>query len=174
MNKVAEHQSQIIDKSHYCAKRQKLLLAFLVNGFESLFKRNSAPRKHLRGKPCDDLSFRADCTFTEAYDEVLREELMRRPKHKASLDARWQATPKLSLDASLLYVSSWIDVNREFIFQQLTQPGFTTVNIAANYDIDDHFALYGRAANLLDEYYQRPNGFLAPSLGSYIGIKVRE
>ena len=125
-------------------------------------------------KPWDDLSFRADYTFTEAYDEVLRQELMRRPKHKASLDARWQAMPKLSLDASLLYVSSWIDVNREFIFQQLTQPGFTTVNIAANYDIDDHFTLTGRVANLLDKHYQDPNGFLAPSLGWYLGIKVKE
>jgi outer membrane cobalamin receptor len=93
---------------------------------------------------------------------------------KASLDARWQAVSKLSLDASLLYVSSWIDVNREFTFQQLTQPGFTTVNIAANYDIDDHFTLYGRVANLLDEHYQNPNGFLAPSLGWYLGIKVKE
>src|SRR5579864_6503540 len=36
------------------------------------------------------LSFRTDYTYTEATDDVLHEELLRRPKHKASLNADWR------------------------------------------------------------------------------------
>ncbi len=103
----------------------------------------------------------------------MHQELPRRPKHKVSLDAKWQATKALSFDADLLYVSSWIDDNRDYSIPRLTAPGFTTADIAANYDITDQFTVYGRVNNLFDEHYQDPTGFLRPSRGFYAGIKAK-
>ncbi|MGB8363015.1 MAG: TonB-dependent receptor plug domain-containing protein [Rhizomicrobium sp.] len=124
-------------------------------------------------QPIEAVMLRADYTFTEANDEIAHQELSRRPKHKVSLDAKWQATKALSFDADLLHVSSWIDDNRDDSIPRLTAPGFTTADIAANYDITDQFTVYGRVNNLFDEHYQDPTGFMRPSRGFYAGIKAK-
>jgi vitamin B12 transporter len=79
----------------------------------------------------------------------------------------------LSLNANVLSVSSWIDGNRDFSIPRLTAPGYTTVNLAASYDFTSNFAVYGRINNLLDRHYENPDGFLQPSIGAFLGIKVR-
>ncbi len=124
-------------------------------------------------QPTDDLTFHADYTFTEAYDAATHLELLRRPKHKFNLDARWQATSDLSFDLNVLHVSSWIDGNRSFSISRLQAPGYTTVNVAASYDLTDQFTLYGRVDNLFDADYQNPTGFLAPGRGFFAGIRAK-
>jgi vitamin B12 transporter len=124
-------------------------------------------------QPIEALTLRADYTFTEANDEILHEELLRRPKNKASVDAKWQATRELSFDASLVYVGPWFDVTRDQFATYARAPGYTTANIAASYDLTDQFTLYGRVDNLFDEHAQDPIGFLRPSRGFYAGIKAR-
>jgi vitamin B12 transporter len=128
-------------------------------------------------QPIDTVNLRADYTYTEATgtqpnNGIFNQELLRRPKNKLSVDARWQATHALSFDASVLYVSSWEDITRETDVD-LKQPGYTTANVAVNYDINDMFTVYGRVANLVDEHYQDPNGFLRPGRGFYAGIKAK-
>ena len=78
-------------------------------------------------QPLKSVTLRLDYTYTEATDEILHEELLRRPKHKASLNGNWQATQRLSFNATVLTVSSWIDGNRDFTIPRLTAPGYTTV-----------------------------------------------
>jgi vitamin B12 transporter len=125
-------------------------------------------------QPIDTLTLRADYTFTEANDEIAHQELLRRPKNKASLDAKWQATKDLSFDATLLYVGPWYDVTRDnpAAFNE-TAPGYTTTNIAASYDLTEQLTLTGRVDNLFDAHYQDPIGFLHPTRGFYAGIKAR-
>jgi vitamin B12 transporter len=69
-------------------------------------------------------------------------------------------------------VSSWEDINRE-TFADQKQSGYTTFNLAANYDVNDMFTVYGRISNLFDEHYQDPNGFLRPGRGFFAGIKAK-
>jgi vitamin B12 transporter len=124
-------------------------------------------------QPIQVLTFRADYTYTQATDEVLHQELVRRPKHKGSLNSDWRATSRLSLSATVLSVGSWIDGNRDFSNPRLTAPGYTTVNLAASYDLTSHVSLTGRINNLFDRHYENPAGFLQPSLGAFAGIKAR-
>ncbi len=121
----------------------------------------------------ESLTLRADYTYTEAYDANTHLELLRRPKHKVTLDANWQATTALSFDATLLSVSSWIDGNRDFSISRLRAPGYTTLNIAANYSLTDQYTLYGRVDNLTDEHYENPVGSLQPSIGFFAGVKAK-
>jgi vitamin B12 transporter len=125
-------------------------------------------------QPVETLILRADYTFTEANDEIAHQELLRRPKNKASLDAKWQATKDLSFDATLLYVGPWYDVTRDNpnVFEE-SAPGYATVNLAASYDLTEQLTLYGRVENLFDEHYQDPIGFLHPTRGFYAGIRAR-
>jgi vitamin B12 transporter len=124
-------------------------------------------------KPVETVSLRLDYTFTEAEDDILHQELLRRPRDKWTLDARWQATRRLSLDLDLLSVSSWIDGNRQFTIPRLTAPGYTTADIAASYDVTAQVTVYGRVANLADARYENPTGFLKPGRGVFAGVRAR-
>ena len=128
-------------------------------------------------RPIDTVDLRVDYTYTEATgtqpnNGIFNQQLLRRPKNKLSGDVKWQATNVLSFDVNVLYVGPWEDINRE-TFADLNQPGYTTVSVAVNYDINDMFTVYGRVTNLFDEQYQDPNGFLRPGRGFFIGLKAR-
>jgi vitamin B12 transporter len=124
-------------------------------------------------EPIDALTLRVDYTYTEAFDDILHEELLRRPKNKWNFDARWRATHRLSLDFNLLSVGPFIDGNRDFSIPRLTADGYTTADVAANYDIGKSLTVYGRVTNLADERYQDPVGYLRPGRGFYAGVKTR-
>jgi vitamin B12 transporter len=124
-------------------------------------------------QPTKTLTLRLDYTYLQATDEILQQELLRRPKHKGSLNAAWQATSRLSLNATVLSVSSWVDGNRDFSIARLNAPAYTVVNVAANYDLTSRWTLTARIANLLNRHYENPDGFDQPTLGAYAGIKTR-
>ena len=122
--------------------------------------------------PVRAVTLRADYTYTQAIDAGSDQELLRRPKHKATLNVTWQPTNALSLEANVLTVSSWIDGNRDFSIPRLSAPGYTVVSLAASFDIGRRFSVFGRLDNLLDRHYQNPVGFLQPSLGAFAGIRA--
>jgi vitamin B12 transporter len=123
-------------------------------------------------RPITGLSLRGDYTYTDAEDDDLHEELLRRPKDKASLNVAWQATRQLSVTAEALYVGPRIDGNRDFTISRLTAPGYSTVNLTADYQINQTLTLFGRITNLLDRRYEDPVGFLQPRIGVFAGAKA--
>ena len=123
-------------------------------------------------RPAKTLTLRLDYTFTEAVDQVLDEQLLRRPKHKVSLNANWHATARLSLNASVLSVGDWADGNRDFSIPRLRAPGYTTADVAANFDINSALSVFARISNLIDRRFQNPTGFQAPGFGAFAGLKV--
>jgi vitamin B12 transporter len=118
------------------------------------------------------LTLRLDYTFTEATDDVLHQELLRRPKNKGTLLAQWQATSAWLLSLDVLAVGTWVDGNRDFSVPRLDAPGYITVNVATSYEFNAHLALFARINNLLDRHYENPVGFLQPSIGAYAGIRL--
>ncbi len=123
-------------------------------------------------KVLDTLTLRADYTYTDAINAGTRLALLRRPRHKASLNADWQATEDLLLDASLLYVGPQIDGNRDFSVPRFKKSGTVTADFAASYRLTDTFSLFGRIENAFDNSYQSPDGFLRPGVGGFAGIKA--
>ena len=123
-------------------------------------------------KVLDTLTLRADYTYTDALDAGTKLALLRRPRHKADINADWQATGDLSFNATLLYVGPQIDGNRDFSIPRLKMPDYVTVDLAASYRLTEKWSLFGRIENLTDTAYQSPDGFLRPRIGAYGGIKV--
>jgi vitamin B12 transporter len=121
----------------------------------------------------ENLNVRLDYTYTQATDEILHEELVRRPKHKADLNAAWALTKRLNLNATLLGTGSWIDGNRDFTIQRLKAPGYVTANLAGSFDLTEHFAVYARVENLFNHHYEEPIGYLQPTIGAYAGVKAK-
>ena len=99
-------------------------------------------------------------------------DLLRRPRRKASLQATWKPVDKLSLSASVVRVSSWIDGSRDFSIPRLRAPGYMLVNIAGAYELVEGVTATARVDNLLNKQYQNPTGFRAPGLGAYAGLRV--
>ena len=123
--------------------------------------------------PLARLVLRADYTYTLATDDILHEELLRRPKVKSSLAGTWQASDALSLTASLVYVGPWLDDNRAFTnLEPLTAGGYATTNIAASYLLSRNLTLFARINNLFDRRYEDPLGFDRPGFGVFAGIKA--
>ena len=118
------------------------------------------------------VNLRADYTYTEARDDLTGLELLRRPMNKASLTALWKATDRLTVTGQVLYVGSWLDYNRPGT-AELMAPGYTLVNLAANYAVTDRISVFARINNLLNQQYEDPLGFLRPGFGIYGGITVQ-
>jgi vitamin B12 transporter len=124
-------------------------------------------------QPVSVLTLRVDYTYTGAEDDVLHQELLRRPKHRGTFLATWQATTAWQWSLDVLSVSNWVDVSRDGSMSGLEAPGYTTVNLATSYDLTPRFALFGRIDNLFDRHYENPIGFLQPSIGFYAGVRVK-
>ncbi len=123
-------------------------------------------------EPWAGLSFRGDYTYTMANDTVLHQQLLRRPKHKASLNAAWQADPATRLTATLLYIGARVDGNRDFSIPRLKAGGYPVVNLAGTYDFGNGVGAFARIDNALDRRIQDPTGFLRPGLSAFGGIKI--
>ena len=120
----------------------------------------------------DRWQIRGDHTYTVAKDARTDLELARRPKNKFSVQSVWQPLDPLTLSTTVVWVSSWIDVDRIGVRVRPETQGYTIVNVAANYVVNPYVTVFGRIDNLFNERYENPNGFLAPSLGVYGGVRV--
>ena len=134
--------------------------------------RTDGVESSLDWKALETLTVRASYTYTDALDAATHLALLRRPRHKASLGADWQATGDLSLNATLLYVGPQIDGNRDFSIPRLKMPDTVTLDLAASYRLTENWSVFGRIENATDTNYQSPDGFLRPGIGAYGGIKV--
>ncbi len=115
---------------------------------------------------------RADYTRTFTRNQATDLGLLRRPGNKVSLAAIWNPIDRFTLSTTVLYVSSWVDITRTGDIPRLNAPDYTTVNLAANYEVDKHLSVFARADNLFNRQYQNPIGFLSPGLGVFGGVRV--
>lgn len=118
----------------------------------------------------ESLRVRADYTYTEATDEDTHAELLRRPRNKASVSAGWTPYDPLLLTASVVYIGETADIDRA-TYANVTLPGFTLVNVAADYKLKEGVSLFGRIDNLFDKHYENPNGFEGTGIGAYAGLR---
>jgi vitamin B12 transporter len=129
-------------------------------------------------QPLQQLTLRANYTYTQAASDTAVSKttgdvLLRRPKHKISVDATWTPTERTSLTTTWLYIGARFDDNRD---ASNTQPlhvnSYNTVNLDASYKLTGWATVFGRIDNLLDRRYQDPTGFLGPSLGIFAGVRL--
>jgi vitamin B12 transporter len=116
-------------------------------------------------------NIRGDYTFTRAIDANTGIQLLRRPKEKWSTTATWKPIDPLTLSATVLHVSSWLDVSRDGSDTNLYAPGYTIGNLRADYAVTDQIKVFGRIDNVTNVHYQNPTGFLAPGLGVFGGVR---
>jgi vitamin B12 transporter len=142
--------------------------------FENINRaRTSGYESFVTAKITDRLQLRADYTHTNAIDAVTGAHLQRRPADKISVSTVWQATNKLTVSATALWVSGWYDFDRfGLVFPAFKTSPYKLVNLAANYAVNDNVTVFARIDNLFDEHYQDPIGFMKQGFGIYGGIRL--
>jgi vitamin B12 transporter len=117
------------------------------------------------------LSLRTDYTYTDAFNEITGERLLRRPRHKLGVSTAWTPIDPLTVSATVIFLGDRMDIGR-YAFSASEAPDYTLVNLAAEYKLNDRVTLFGRIDNLLDEKYQDPLGFERTGFGIFGGIRM--
>lgn len=146
---------------------------FPVNTYVNVGKaRIHGAETFVEARVTDRLRLRVDYTQTIAKDMITGLELTRRPRDKIGVLAVWNATDALTLSTNVLYVGPWKDFDRQgLLFSPDATPGYTVVNLAANYVVNPNVTVFGRVDNLFNKQYENPVGWLQPGFGVFGGVK---
>ena len=115
-------------------------------------------------------SLRTDYTYTRI-NATSDSGIVRRPPHKYSVKAIWNPIAPWELSATVITTSEWRDFDR-VTFKTIDQQGYTTVNLATSYQVNEYVKAFGRIDNLFNRVTESPNGFLRPGFGIFGGITV--
>jgi vitamin B12 transporter len=80
--------------------------------------------------------------------------------------ATWLPIDPLTLSATVLHVSDWLDVSRDGSQSGIVAPGYTIVNFWGDYAISDQVTVFGRVDNPSTCITRTQPGFWRPVLVS--------
>ncbi len=114
--------------------------------------------------PLQHLDIKGAYTFMRA-DDADDQELLRRPKHIASLNLNYAFyDDRANLNMAINYHGRQRDIFRT------TLSAYTLINLTASYQLNEHVRFFGRIDNLLDEAYEDIYSYTAPGIGAFAGI----
>lgn len=120
----------------------------------------------------DGLSLGATYTWmtTRDADGV---ELVRRPKHAASLTANYGFLEKkrANINVALIFNGQQQDVAFGPL-RRVVLDDYLLLNVAGSYRINDYVELFARGENLLDQEYQEVFSFGTPGIAAYGGLRI--
>jgi vitamin B12 transporter len=116
--------------------------------------------------PTDNLTLRGDYTQTQTQDKQTGEALLRRPEHKAGINANYRFFDKGNIHLQIIHIGRRRDLG------EIRMPSYTVVNLAASYDLTARFQLFARVNNLLDKQYQEVFGFGTPGVSGFGGAEL--
>jgi vitamin B12 transporter len=120
-------------------------------------------------RPLDNLTVRADFTFTRSEDgDGL--DLLRRPKKKLDVDVSYQPLPGANVGVGVHYV----DPTKDFVgFSVGEIGGHTVVDLTGSYELTENVTLTGRIDNLFNREYLVTDAFMGSGIGAFIGFTGR-
>lgn len=118
----------------------------------------------------DDFTLRADHTYLRAEDEATGMQVVRRPKHKLSLDGRVEIAPNARLSAGVVLLSGINDIGFT-TGMNVSLPSYAIFRMAGEFDITDNVSVTARVENLTDRDYEIANGFKGPGLEAFLGTR---
>ncbi len=149
----------------------ELIDGFVFDAGAGLFTTRNVDEAKTRGietfievQPLPEVLVALDYTFTRAFDSSINEDLLRRPKHKASVNLTWYPLDLLTVNFATLHTGSTVDVGG------VRMASYTVVDVAAAYDLGDGVHLQGRVENLFDRDYEIADGFARPGIAGLFGV----
>lgn len=122
-------------------------------------------------RPLPALGLRVDYTFTETEDEETGDNLLRRPRHKASVSADLQATENIDLAVNVIYTGGRLDIDSN-TFATVSTTDYALVNVSGSYRLGETWRFFARIENLFDENYEPADGFKGPGISALAGVRA--
>lgn len=121
----------------------------------------------------DALALRMAYTYIDAQNPDGSVEI-RRPRHELALGATLDTfNGRGTVSADLRHVSGNFDTQFFGSFATAELPAYTTVDVAARYELTDTLTLNGRVTNLFDDDAVDVWGFASRGRAAYVGINAR-
>jgi len=127
--------------------------------------------------PIDDLTLSASYTYLDAEKTSVADisqpqgsRLPRRPRNEVYVSASYLWCKKLRTTVEAKFVNAREELN--FGAPNFDIEDYSFVNIAAEYEINPHFTVFGRINNLTNEHYSEVFGFPALGRAAYGGVRV--
>jgi vitamin B12 transporter len=132
----------------------------------------------LHAQPIAGLVFSASYTYLDAektsskdISQLQGARLPRRPRNEIYASASYLWWKKLRTTIEAKFVNAREELN--FGGPNFDIEDYSFVNIAAEYEVNPHFSIFGRINNLTDEQYSEVFGFPALGRAAYGGVKLR-
>lgn len=120
----------------------------------------------------DTVALRLSYTYLDAKNPNGSVEI-RRPRHEFSLGATVETFGgRGSVSADLRHVSANYDTQFFGGFATAKLPAYTTVDVAADYDLTDRVTLTGRITNLFDDDAVNVWGYASRGRSAYVGLRA--
>jgi len=119
--------------------------------------------------PAVDLDF--GYTYLDAKDRDTGLLLLRRPRHRAFLEALIKPVSKLALSPRVTFVGSRADADA-LTFGRVESPSFLRYDLFARYALGS-WNPYARVENVTDKKYEEVNGYPAPRRRIAAGLEAR-
>ena len=125
-------------------------------------------------RPLEDLGLSAAYAYVEATDRTPGSategnDLARRPRHALTISGEWQAVDAVTLAADVRVVSKSFDDAANAV----EMDGYEVLTLRANWDVDEHVALFGRVENVWDEHYETAAGYATEGRAAHVGARAR-
>ena len=96
------------------------------------------------------------------------DQLARRPKNSANVNASYLWPIKLRTDVAVRYAGDSYDDDTHFNLLK----SYTLVDLRASYPLRDNLELYGRIENLTDKHYETTYQYGTLGRAAYGGVRV--
>ncbi len=125
-------------------------------------------------RPTDAFSLLLAYTYTRTLDKAARQRLLRRPAHKASLQANYRLTKKLNLNARVIYVGRRDDMDfSTFPAARVSLDDYVVADLGATYDVNPNLQVFARVENVFDKTYEEVKGYGTRGFGAFAGFRAR-
>ena len=132
----------------------------------------------LRAQPIPNFVLTAAYTYLEAektsskdVSQLQGARLPRRPRNEIYVSASYLWWKRLRTVVEAKFVNAREELN--FGGPNFDIEDYSFVNIAAEYEVNPHFSIFGRIDNLTNEHYSEVFGFPALGRAAYGGVKLR-
>lgn len=124
------------------------------------------------------LTFGADYTYIDA-QQSNGLPIVRAPRHQLGLrtaagfaEGRGQVSADIRHVAGI-YDMEWFNTAWPATPDTTKLPEFTTVNLAAHYDLNDEIRIYGRVVNVFDKDHSEAWGYYGQGRTAYVGLEAK-
>lgn len=148
----------ILGASYFQNDFEDLIQYDWMRGYVNIVKAGTKGREvFFSVSPIEDLTIRGSYTYTETENKETGERLLRRPKHKGTLNLNYCFLKKGNVNLSFIHVGKRDDWNP--YPHRVEVEAYTLINLASSYEITKNFQFFCRLDNLFDKNYEEVKGF---------------